>query len=68
MFTLLALLSGENHARHGSILREANKLIDAGKLQVRLDPRRFGLHTAHDAHMAQMDGSARGKLVVDVAD
>ena len=68
VFTLLPLLSGENHARHGAILREANKLIDAGKLNVRLDPRRFSLHTVHDAHMAQMDGSARGKLVVEVQD
>ncbi|MCX7289927.1 zinc-binding dehydrogenase [Janthinobacterium sp.] len=49
-------------------MREANKLIDAGKLRVRLDARRFGLRTAHDAHAAQLDGSARGKLVVDVAD
>ncbi|MEG1117444.1 MAG: zinc-binding dehydrogenase, partial [Janthinobacterium sp.] len=48
--------------------REANKLIEAGKLQVRLDPRRFTLRTAHDAHAAQIDGSARGKLVVEVAD
>lgn len=68
VFTLLPLLSGQGHARHGAILREANKLIDAGKLRVRLDARRFGLRTAHDAHAAQMDGSARGKLVVDVAD
>lgn len=68
VFTLLPLLSGQGHARHGAILREANKLIDAGKLRVRLDARRFGLRTAHDAHAAQLDGSARGKLVVDVAD
>lgn len=68
VFTLLPLLSGQGHTRHGAILREANKLIDAGKLRVRLDARRFGLRTAHDAHAAQMDGSARGKLVVDVAD
>lgn len=68
VFTLLPLLSGEHHARHGAILREANKLIGAGKLKVRLDARRFTLHTVHDAHMAQMDGSARGKLVVEVAD
>lgn len=68
VFTLLPLLSGEHHARHGAILREANKLIAAGKLNVRLDPRRFTLRTAHEAHVAQMDGSARGKLVVDVAD
>ncbi|WP_058050813.1 zinc-dependent alcohol dehydrogenase family protein [Janthinobacterium sp. Ant5-2-1] len=68
VFTLLPLLSGQGHARHGAILREANKLIEAGKLQVRLDPRRFTLRTAHDAHAAQMDGSARGKLVVEVRD
>ena len=68
VFTLLPLLSGKHHARHGAILREANKLIEMGKLQVRLDPRRFSLRTAHKAHVAQMDGSARGKLVVDVAD
>jgi NADPH2:quinone reductase len=68
VFTLLPLLSGDGHARHGAILREANKLIDAGKLQVRLDARRFSLHTVHEAHVAQMDGSARGKLVVEVAD
>lgn len=68
VFTLLPLLSGEHHAHHGAILREANKLIEAGKLQVRLDPRRFTLHTAHDAHAAQIDGSARGKLVVEVED
>ena len=68
VFTLLPLLSGEHHARHGAILCEANKLIGAGKLKVRLDARRFTLHTVHDAHMAQMDGSARGKLVVEVQD
>ncbi|MGK5059610.1 zinc-dependent alcohol dehydrogenase family protein [Janthinobacterium sp. LB2P49] len=67
VFTLLPLLSGQDHARHGAILREANKLIEAGKLHVRLDARRFSLRTAHDAHAAQIDGSARGKLVVDVA-
>ena len=68
MFTLLPLVSGEHHARHGAILREANKLIEAGKLRARLDPRRFTLRTAHDAHAAQIDGSARGKLVVEVED
>ena len=67
VFTLLPLLSGQGRARHGAILREANRLIAAGKLAVRLDPRRFTLATAQDAHAAQVDGSARGKLVVDIA-
>lgn len=68
VFTLLPLLSGKDHARHGAILRAANRLIETGQLQVRLDPRRYTLATAQEAHTAQMDGSARGKLVVDVMD
>jgi hypothetical protein len=36
-FTLLPLPTGQDHARHGAILREANKLIDGsprGKLVI----------------------------------
>lgn len=66
VFTLLPLLTGTGRANHGAILREAARLVDAGKLTVRLDPRRFGLDTIADAYQASVDGTARGKLVIEI--
>jgi NADPH:quinone reductase-like Zn-dependent oxidoreductase len=66
VFTLLPLLSGKGRAQHGAIMREAARLVDEGKVKVRLDPRRFALAAANEAHAAQLDGSARGKLVVAI--
>ena len=68
IFTLLPLLSGEGRAHHGDIMREAAKLIEAGKLSVRLDPRQFTLSNIDDAHVAQKDGSAKGKIVIDITE
>jgi NADPH:quinone reductase-like Zn-dependent oxidoreductase len=68
VFTLLPLLTGEGRAHHGDILREAARLVEAGKLRPRLDPRRFGLTNVADAHAAIEDRSARGKIVIDVGD
>jgi len=68
VFTMVPLLSGEDRRRHGAILEEAARLAEAGQLAPRLDPRRFTLATADDAHRAITDGSARGKIVVDIAD
>lgn len=67
VFTLLPLLTGEGQARHGEILTQAAGLVEAGQLTPRLDPRRFTLERADDAHAAIVDGSAQGKLVVEVA-
>lgn len=67
VFTLLPLLSGQGRARHGAILREAARLAEAGKLKVLLDPRRYALDSASAAHQALIAGTARGKVVVDVA-
>lgn len=66
VFTLLPLLSGKDHARHSAILRQANRLIAAGQLRLRVDPRHFTLATLQQAHAAQVDGSAQGKLVISV--
>ena len=66
VFTLLPLLTGEGRAHHGEILREATRLIEAGKLRPRIDPRRFALSAVGDAYSAVEDGSAAGKVVVDV--
>jgi NADPH:quinone reductase-like Zn-dependent oxidoreductase len=69
VFTLLPLLSGEGRAHHGEIMKEASTLIAAGKLKVVLDPARYTLDAASvaAAHAALIEGSARGKVVVEVA-
>src|SRR5262245_18444976 len=66
VFTLLPLLTGEGRAHHGDILREATRLVEGGKVIPRLDPRRFTLESVGEAYTAIKEGSARGKLVVDV--
>jgi NADPH2:quinone reductase len=66
VFTLLPLLTGEGHAHHGEILKEATRLIEAGKIRPRLDPRRFTLSAVGEAYSAMQDGSNAGKIVVDI--
>jgi NADPH:quinone reductase len=67
VFTLLPLLTGEGHAHHGEILTEATRLAESGKLVPSVDPRHFALATADEAHEAVRHGTARGKIVVDIA-
>jgi NADPH:quinone reductase-like Zn-dependent oxidoreductase len=47
-------------------VREATKLIEAGKIVPRLDPRHFSLDTIEQAHAAIEGGTATGKIVVDI--
>jgi len=68
VFTLLPLLTGEGRAHHGEILREATKLIEAGKIAPRLDPHHFSLETTGEAHAAVKDGHAAGRVVVDIGE
>jgi NADPH2:quinone reductase len=67
VFTLLPLLSGKGRANHGVIMTEAAKLVDAGKIRVLLDERHYALADVDQAHAAMQVGSARGKIVVEVA-
>jgi NADPH2:quinone reductase len=68
VFTLLPLLTGEGRTHHGEILKEATRLIEAGKIRARLDPRRFPLSEIGAAYSAMQDGSAAGKIVADIRD
>ncbi|MBB3146881.1 NADPH:quinone reductase-like Zn-dependent oxidoreductase [Phyllobacterium trifolii] len=68
VFTLLPILSGEGRQHHGDILREAAKLVEAGKILPNVDPTRFNLKTAAHAHAAVELKSATGKVVIDVAE
>jgi NADPH2:quinone reductase len=65
VFTLLPLLTGEGRPHHGEILKHAAELIEAGKLVPRLEPRRFGLMDAGEAHAALTSGDTKGKIVID---
>jgi NADPH:quinone reductase-like Zn-dependent oxidoreductase len=67
VFTLLPLLTGEGRAHHGEILREAALLAEQGQLVPRVEPRRFTLAEVEPAYRLIEDGSARGKVVVEVA-
>lgn len=67
VFTMLPLLSGKGRAHHGAIMREATKLIEAGKIKVTLDVARYSLATVGAAHQSIIDGSAKSKLVVDIS-
>jgi len=66
VFTLLPMLTGEGRAHHGDILREATRLIEAGKVVPRVDPRRFKLATVGEAYRALASNDAAGKIVVDI--
>jgi len=66
VFTLLPMLTGEGRAHHGEIMREATRLVEAGKVIPRLDSRHFSLSTVDDAYRAIEAGDAAGKIVVDV--
>jgi NADPH2:quinone reductase len=67
VFTLYPLLSGEGREHFGEMLREATQLVEAGKLTPLVDPRRFDFASVERAYEAVSDGSARSKIVVDVA-
>lgn len=67
VFTLMPLLTGKGRAHHGEIMREASALAERGKLQVRMDTRRFTFDNATDAHLAIEQRTAAGKIVIDVS-
>ena len=67
VFTLYPLISGKGRAHHGEILREATKLVEAGKLVPFLDPHQYTLSTAEDAYQDITDGKTKGKVIIDIA-
>jgi NADPH2:quinone reductase len=66
VFTLMPLLSGEGRGHHGDILREAARLVEAGKLNPQLSQQQFTLDTAFDAYRAIAERRSRGKIAVDI--
>lgn len=66
VFVLRPMIGNEGRKHHGDILKETTKLIEEGKLKPIIDPRKFTLDNAMEAHKAVSDGSAVGKIVVDI--
>jgi NADPH:quinone reductase len=66
IFTLLPMLTGEGRAHHGDILREATRLIEAGLIAPRVDPRHFTLATVAEAYRAVENNDTAGKIVVEL--
>ena len=67
VFMLIPMLHDVGRERHGQIMREAGELVAQGKLKPLLDPRRFSLTQAADAHRHLESGRAVGKIVIDIA-
>lgn len=66
VFTLLPLLTGEGRAHHGEIMREATRLVEAGRVVPKLDSRRFTLADTEAAHTLTETRQANGKLVIEI--
>jgi NADPH2:quinone reductase len=47
-------------------MREATKLIEAGKVVPFVNPRSFTFETADEAHRAVEDRTAAGKIVIEI--
>lgn len=67
VFMLLPMLRDEGREKHGRILRELATLVEAGKVRPLLDPHRFDLAHAAEAHRHLESGKAVGKVVVEIA-
>lgn len=66
IFMLLPMLTGKKLDRHGEILNELAKLVDASKLHPVLDPVSFSLDDVNAAYAHLTSGKAVGKVVIDI--
>lgn len=64
IFMLIPLIHGVNRSAHGTILREAAQLIDAGKLRPLIDPHEFRISDVAETHQLLESGEAIGKVVL----
>jgi NADPH2:quinone reductase len=66
VFTLYPLISGKGRAHHGEILREATKLVEAGKVIPMVDPVTYTMDRIADAYNAITDKTNNGKVIIDI--
>jgi NADPH2:quinone reductase len=68
VFMLIPMIHDRGRERHGEILQGIADLVASGRLRPLLDPRRFTLAEAGEAHRHLESGRAVGKVVIDVSD
>jgi NADPH:quinone reductase len=68
VYVLIPTLHGVGRAEHGAMLATVAALVDAGAARPLVDPRRFTLEEAAEAHRYVESGRPLGKVVIDVAD
>ncbi len=66
VFTLYPLISGKNRKEHGLILKEAAQLVETGKMIPIVDPQNYTLETIEEAYASILNGTAKGKVVIDI--
>ncbi|MCK8516469.1 zinc-dependent alcohol dehydrogenase family protein [Methylonatrum kenyense] len=66
VFMIIPVLYNQGRAVHGEILRNLSALVEQGHYKPLLDPTRFTLEQAAEAHRRLEAGEALGKLVLDV--
>lgn len=66
VFMLVPMIHDLGRARHGQILDEISRRIDAGKLRILIDPQAHPMADIGRAHARLEAGQVLGKLLVDV--
>lgn len=66
VFTLAPLLTGEDRAHHGDVLRHIATRVEAGTLMPNLDPHPFSFDEVGDAYRLLESRKAEGKIVVEI--
>jgi NADPH2:quinone reductase len=67
VFTLIPMLYDIGADTHGDILRQLATMVESGLVKPLIDERRFGLADAPAGYDLLQSGSAKGKIVIDVA-
>jgi NADPH2:quinone reductase len=66
IFMLIPMLHNHEKAKHGAILRNIAKIVEASQLSPIVDDRSFSLDQAPHAYDELEGGRAKGKLVIDI--
>lgn len=66
IFMLIPMLHNHEKARHGAILKNIAKIVEAGQLSPIVDDRSFSLDQAPHAYDELEGGRAKGKLVIEI--